>query len=181
MSANGQIPVVETPKPATFNQVQIDNSPSQTNNIPKTNYFSGMTEVQKHNQNLIRQIEIDQKRNSYFQLQEIYADLNQNTISYKLHDLSSLSGTEHFKSALNDLKKMLNGETPLDLKKAVFIVENAYFENELDYQQFENSIQQAVKICELSMLENKIKPNDNFAKNLTIFNYMSDTVHVKLS
>ncbi|MDZ7741028.1 MAG: hypothetical protein U5Q03_04580 [Bacteroidota bacterium] len=48
-------------------------------------------------------------------------------------------------------------------------------------QQFENSIQQAAKICELSMLENKINPNDNFAKNLTIFNYMSDTVQVKLS
>ena len=180
MSANGQIPVIETPKPATFNQVQIDNSQTPTNRIPNTNDYNGMTEVQKQNQNLIRQIEIDQKRNSYFQLQEIYADLNQNTISYRLPDLSSLSGTEYFKSALNDLKKMLKRETPLDLKKAVFIVENAYFENKLDYQQFESSIQQAVKICELSMLENNINPNDNFAKNLTIFNYISDTVQVKL-
>ncbi|MDZ7741027.1 MAG: hypothetical protein U5Q03_04575 [Bacteroidota bacterium] len=133
ISANGQIPVIETPKPATFNQVQIDNSQTPTNHIPNTNDYNGMTGIQKQNQNLIRQIEIDQKRNSYFQLQEIYADLNKNTINYKLPDLSSLSGTEYFKSALNDLKKMLNGETPLDLKKAVFIVENAYFENELDY------------------------------------------------
>ncbi|MBN2891426.1 MAG: hypothetical protein JXL97_06145, partial [Bacteroidales bacterium] len=181
VSANGQIPVIETPKPATFNQVQSDNSPNQTNNIPKTNHYSGMTEIQKQNQNLIRQIETDQKRDSYNQLQEIYADLNQNTINYRLPDLSSLRGTEHFQSALTELRKMLNGEIPLDLKKAVFIVENAYFENKLDYQQFENSIQQAVRICELSMLENKIDPNDNFAKNLTIFNYMSDTVQVKLT
>jgi len=181
VSANGQVPVIETPIPATFNQVQIDNSPNQTNNIPKTNHYNGMTEVQKQNQNLIRQIETDQKRNSYYQLQEIYADLNKNTISYRLPDLSSLRGTEYFQSALTELRKMLNGEIPLDLKKAVFIVENAYFENKLDYQQFENSIQQAVRICELSMLENKIDPNDNFAKNLTIFNYMSDTVQVKLT
>jgi hypothetical protein len=181
VSTYGQVPVIETPKPATFNQIQIDNSPNQINNIPNANLYNGMTESQKQNQNLIRQIETDQRRTSYYQLQEMYADLNLNTISYKLPDLSSLKGTEYFQSALIELRKMLIGEIPLNLKKAVFIVENAYFENKLDYQQFENSIQQAVDICELSMIENKIETNDNFAKNLTIFNYMSDTVQVRLA
>ena len=181
VSAYGQIPVVETPKPVTFNQVQINNSHNQTNHVPDASQYGGMTETQNQNQNLIRQIEADQKRASYSQLQEIYADLTPNGISYKLPDLSSLTGTEYFQTALTELQKMLKGETPLDLKKAVFAVENAYFENKLDYQQFENSIQQAVNICQLSMIEGKISPKDNFAKNIAIFNYISDTVQVRIA
>lgn len=180
VSTYGQIPVIETPKPATFNKIQIGNAENLPNKFPNNEPYSGMTEIQKQNQNLIRQIETDQRRASYYQLQEIYADLNQNTINYQLPDLSPLQGTEFFKSALKDLQKMLKGETPLDLKRAVFIVENAYFENRLDYQQFDNAIQQAVNICQLSMVENNISPTDNLAKNLSIFNYISDTVQVKL-
>jgi len=177
MSSFGQVPVIETPNVSTFNQVQINNQPNQVL-VPKP--IIGMTDAERKNQNLIRQIEIEQKRASYYQLQEIYADLKPNTINYQLPDLSSLQGTEYFQSALHELQNMLSGQMPLDLKKAVFITENAYFENKMDYKQFDNSIQQAVRICELSMLENKVNPNDNFAKNLTIFNYISDTVQVKL-
>ncbi len=173
MSSYGQIPVVETPKPTTFQQAGTDRDKKAIHN--------NLKDLQIQNRSVIRQIETNQRQTSLYQLQELYADLNQNMISYELPDLSLLHGTEHFQSALNELKKMLKGEIPLDLKKAVFIVENAYFENKLDYKQFESSIQQAVHICQLSMAENNISSDDNFAKNLIIFNYISDTVQVKLS
>lgn len=177
----GQSNVVELPKVTTFTKVQIGDTHNQTKIKLKSDSRFNISEIQKQNQNIIRQLESNQKRNSYHQLQDIYTDLTQNSINYKLPDLSSLRGTEYFQSALNDLKKMLSGETPLNLKKAVFIVENAYFENKLDFKQFESSIQQAVDICQLSMTENKMNSNDNFAKNLSIFNYMSDTVQVQLA
>lgn len=176
----GQIPVIEKPKTATFNQVTIGNTNPTTNKVPNSGLSNGMTNVQRQNQNLIRQIEINQKQNSYNQLKEIYADLNHSSINYRLPDLSSLQGTEHFDSALAELNQMLTGQVPLNLKKAVFIVENAYFENKLDYGQFKSSIQYAVDICQLEMAENNILPSDNFAKNLTIFNYISDTTEVNL-
>ena len=43
---------------------------------------------------------------------------------------------EYYQSAYNELISMLNGEKQLDFKRAVFISENAYLENTLDYNHY---------------------------------------------
>lgn len=177
----GQIPEIETPRQSTLNQVQVGNSNPTVNPTPYTGSTTGMADVQIQNQNMIRQIEQSQRQNSYSQLEELYNELNHSPISYQLPDLNSLKGTEYFEAALLEINEMLIGKRPLDLKKAVFIVENAYFENKLDYKQFENSIKNAVDVCQLKMVEYKLSEIDDFIKNVTIFNYISDTTSVKLS
>lgn len=75
---------------------------------------------------------------------------------------------------------MLSGKKPLDLKRAVFVVENAYFENQLDYGQFESAVQQAVDICNLKLAETNSNASKDLLKNLTILKYFTDTINVKL-
>ena len=181
INSYGQIPVIETPKLSTFNQVTVGNTSPTTNNIPNSGMINGMTDVQIQNQNLIRQIEQSQRQNSYSQFDELYADLNHSSISYQLPELSSLKGTEYFETALSEINEMLTGNKPLDLKRAVFIVENAYFENQLDYGQFKNSIKNAVDICQMKMAEDNLSEINDFVKNLTIFNYITDTISIKLA
>jgi hypothetical protein len=100
------------------------------------------------------------------------------TINYSLPDRNSQRGSEYFRDALQNLNDMLDGKTKLDLKKAVFMVENAYYENRMDYKQFDKYIKDAANICRLKMRE--YGSTDDLVKNLTIFNFISDTTRVKL-
>jgi len=80
---------------------------------------------------------------------------------------------------------MLEGQRPLDFKKAVFITENAYFDNELDYVNFCNSIKLSAAICE------NIKKSFDFTYpkkdkektmiNASVFKLMTDTIPIRVS
>ncbi len=52
----------------------------------------------------------------------------------------------NYNQAFDELHKMLKGETPLSLKRAVFITENAYVENQLKYEDFQKQIDALVKL-----------------------------------
>jgi hypothetical protein len=181
MSINtfGQIPVVETPKAATLSPVITGNF-NPNSNLPPSTFLQGMTEVERSNQQTIRSIEEHQRYNSFQQIQQLYAEMDRRTISYTLPELNALNGTELFRNALAELNKMLSGKKPLDLKRAVFVVENAYFENQLDYGQFESAVQQAVDICNLKLAETNSNASKDLLKNLTILKYFTDTINVKL-
>ena len=172
----GQIPVIKTPKPTTFKTIEIGATSQTPNSTPN----SRMTEIQRNNQELIRNIELTQKQSSYQKVQELYSDFDNNSISYKLPNLSSLKGTDNFRNALSEINEMLIGKMPLDLKRATFIVENAYFENQLDFAQFEKSIQNAIDICNLKMSEYELNKRTDLAINFTIFDYITDTLSVNL-
>jgi hypothetical protein len=172
----GQIPVIKTPKPTTFKTIEI----GTTNPTPNSRMINGMTEIQRNNQGLIRNIELTQRQSSYQKVQELYSDFDNNSISYKLPDLTSLKGTDYFRNALSEINEMLIGKVPLDLKRAAFIVENAYFENQLDFAQFEKSIQNAIDICNLKMSEYELNKRTDLAINFTIFDYITDTLSVNL-
>jgi hypothetical protein len=181
ISSYGQVPVIETPKPAAFNQVIVGYPTPIQNNVPSNRITNGMNDVQRQNQDLIKQIEQNQLQNSNFQHRELYMDISKSQINYSLPDLSSLKGTEYFETALSEVNEMLSGRKSLNLKRAVFVVENAYFENQLDYREFEKSIQNAVDICQMKMTEDNLSEINDFVKNLAIFNYFTDTIDVKFA
>ena len=49
---------------------------------------------------------------------------------------------DRYRAALEEIRQMLNGTKPLDFKRAVFVTENAYLDNRLDYAAFCQSITQ---------------------------------------
>lgn len=62
---------------------------------------------------------------------------------------------KYFLEAKNELERMLNGTQPLDYERAVFITENAYYDNKINYEDFQFSIN--VEQYNVEYLINKIK------------------------
>ena len=67
----------------------------------------------------------------------------------------SMDTTKNYHEAFKELQSMLNDETPLSFKRAVFITENAYLDNTLNYQGFDESIQFLLTLVN-SIIENKV-------------------------
>lgn len=90
----------------------------------------------------------------------------------------------YYVDAFNDLKKMLEDKQSLSFKKAVFITENAYFEDKLDYTKFCNYISSLSTIAKKWTIYNKLKDykfidSTNTALNAAIFYTLTDTVFDK--
>ncbi|MCZ8023620.1 MAG: hypothetical protein O9294_17785 [Cytophagales bacterium] len=110
--------------------------------------------------------------------------------------------SQHFRQAFKEISAMLEGKQPLDFEKAVFITENAYRDNSLNYEDFKSALN-----VHSAIIEQFIKANDKYdwrqfvrgnmgiapdmekeAKeryrkalaNWAIFSYLTDTLTVKL-
>lgn len=52
----------------------------------------------------------------------------------------------NYQSAFYELRQMLEGDAPLSFKRAVFITENAYVDNQLKYEDFQKQIDALVSL-----------------------------------
>jgi len=99
--------------------------------------------------------------------------------------VNSQTVIDNYQQSLNELTQMLNGSQPVNFKKAVFTVENAYFDNKLDYAGFCNVIDKYVSVARELMRENTLIYNeDDYITTLTnaaIFRVMTDTIRFVLS
>lgn len=84
----------------------------------------------------------------------------------------SCFGQKHYEKAYSELNSMLNGETNLDFKKALFTVENAWYDNKLNYADFEKEISKIAAICK-KMVERKQLTEYKTANNWAIFMYLT--------
>lgn len=174
----GQIPVIETPKAATF-QNYTNFGTMQTGNqnfIPNYIQNNGLTNTQINNQAIMQEVQyyeqLRQKQNEI--LNDDYTTVNSG-IQYNLPSFADIAETEYFRQAFNEINQMLNGTRPLDLKRAVFLTENAYISNQLDYNQFNNRIKQETQLAKLLIRQKGYKENENLSKNLALYQYMCDT------
>jgi hypothetical protein len=121
-----------------------------------------------------------ERRNA--QLREILFDDYRfyGTVQYKLPSLQQFRGTNHYKQAMSKIVGMLNGKTPLNLKQAVFAVENAFFEGTADLNQFNEWIARLVAIAKQKAIEGKYDWNDSMTKKVLLFRVLADTLRVKL-
>jgi hypothetical protein len=102
-----------------------------------------------------------------------------------------------FYDAKTELENMLSGKIPLDYERAVFITENAYWNNEVDYSMFKSNIDfhakniknlaevnrnesaQNFKATLLETEEQKREKYQNLLYNWAIFTYFTDTTILK--
>ncbi|WP_333621019.1 hypothetical protein [Sphingobacterium multivorum] len=91
---------------------------------------------------------------------------------YNLSSLSEKKGTDAYYRAYDNLLKLdPNGYTLAD---AVFIVENAYNNNDRNFQStYQQQIQKATSIIRQGIKKSGIDESDNVAKNLSIFKYFA--------
>lgn len=85
----------------------------------------------------------------------------------------------HYEIAYQELVSMLSGKSPLNLKRAVFAVENAYYQNKLSYERYSRQINQLVSICKQVMQEKKLNPKNHIACHYAIQKLFSDKFQYK--
>lgn len=96
-------------------------------------------------------------------------------------NLPQINPEIYYTDAFNELKLMLNDKQPLSFKRAVFIAENAYFEDGLDYTKFCDYISALSTIAKEWTKTNKLKDynfsdSTNVSLNAAIFYTLTDTV-----
>jgi hypothetical protein len=92
---------------------------------------------------------------------------------------------QYYWQAFHEITAMLEGSEPLEFKRAVFISENPYFDNTLNYNNFCDTINQLANLCNMWMKVNplvgyKYRDSVAIAKNRAIFHIMTDTTWARL-
>lgn len=176
----GQLPVVETPKPATIFTVPSYNNPTpqarQVNpfpNIPNSNNQMDMYERDKR--------ELQQRNAELYKILHGYENvMYKPSIQYEFPSQLGAYGTEYYLQALEKLCKMLRGDSPLNLKDAVFTVENAYFEDQLNYSDFSKAVKYLAETAQLKTMQDGRNWNNPVTKNVMLFRTMADTLEIKV-
>ncbi|AZB25146.1 MULTISPECIES: regulatory protein RecX [Bacteroidota] len=92
--------------------------------------------------------------------------------NYMLSSLSDRKGTDSYYRAYDNLTKF--DPENYSITDAVFLVENAYNNNDRNFQAaYQTQIQKATNIIRQQLKQNGIEDSDNVAKNLSIFRYFS--------
>lgn len=104
--------------------------------------------------------------------------VQQSQKSIPLPDFRSMRGTEHYFSALAELSDMLIGKKPLSIKRAVYLTENAFFENRIGYDKFNLEISNIVEFCNTSIEQQGLNGNDDMVKKMMIMRYVNDTLTI---
>lgn len=90
---------------------------------------------------------------------------------------------EHYEDAYTEIEAMLEGISPLNFKRAVFVSENAFYNDSLDYAKFNKTINKLTELCKVFVSQltlngytfpDSIKLKNNYA----IFCLMRDTVSI---
>ena len=172
LNSFGQIPEIETPKPATFQPVQIN--PTTNTNISIPNNSTNQRQLDQYEQD---KRELQQRDAELYK--SIYGEFGNTKINYDLPSLSKYAGTEFYREAAKELNNSLNGTKTLSLKQAIFLIENAYFGGQLDYNAFDKEIQDLIDIAKLKALQDGIDWNNPQTRNVMLFRAMSDTLTIK--
>lgn len=177
VNVSGQPPVLSTPQPAEFEQYGISGFSSQPA-APVSPSFPYDNKIQRQNEFLMREaLETERRRAAISRQHALREQLKAITVS--LPDFSAAPGTGYFHAARNEIQEMLEDKRQLSLKRAVFITENAFFQERMRYEEFDVAIQNLKRICLLKMQEEKLDEHDNLAKLMMIFRILSEVVTVK--
>ncbi len=184
LHAQGQVPVfkIQQPKPFSFPRAEGYNPfprPEVTNPLAQTAvvFNPGLTEQAQYKA-IMNEVDNYNNQRAYRDqlVAESVTELSKDDIVYDF-DLAPSSKTQHYRNAFEEIKKMVEGKTALNLKQAVFLVEHSY-DTTLRYEDFNRQISDAISVVSAKMKKSKAKASDNTAKVVALFQYMSDTITV---
>ncbi|WP_223606816.1 hypothetical protein [Chryseobacterium sp. OSA05B] len=174
------LPTREQPNPNTFQNYSDKNfvSPQKNKNIPalpSSFSNSNVSRIQQQNmamvQNDFKRVEAEEGARNHQRYSNETQEQEGKT--YLLNSLADKTGVKAYYTAFNNLSKF-NPED-YSIADAVFIVENAYYNNDKNFQStFQNGIQKAIKVIQSQIKNKNIDEDDNSSKNLAIFQYFAD-------
>lgn len=174
MYAQNSVVIPQFPKPST------PNYPTPSINIPNWNNSTPSNGVQRYEE------ELRKEKQRQKETQEIISDAKKtnnnqikNRIRYEFPLNDSSYGNTCYKKAYRELVAMLTNTQKPSLKKAVFLVENAYAENNLNYNQYSNQINELLTLCKNQLKLKKLSTDNTLAVNMTLHQLFSDTITTK--
>lgn len=173
----GQFPQVLTPQPAGFPTYGLP-APQVPQNPLQALHHQQRQRIQAQNQRLIQEAQqhSQRQRDQLAEVRREIAALERKPISYALPSRMHVPAAQLYRQALSELQAMLNGEAPISLKKAVFLVENAFFEGQLAYEDYDAHIQRLVHIASQQFERQRLDPADPLARKLVLQQLMCDTL-----
>lgn len=175
----GQDILPPTPTAPTFQN--YSSSSIVTSGMSSTSYFNTSDQKNKYTQQMavyeadartVAKMEAMRKQT----MADIHASFG-NRIDVSLPSHGSAKGAQHYRTAYAQLLAMQYAG--FSSKKATFIVENAYYEEERDYAEFENTIKQTGDFLREKMQELELDQDSNLAKNYLLFQFFADTLEIK--
>ena len=137
--------------------------------------------TQQQNQQIIQEVQRNQQQQQIEAQNQLKKDINKlnsgNSIKYSLPSFSTEKGTEYYRQVFDEMVT-LNVDN-YSIKDVNFKIENAYFENKLQKEEFDKTIKQTADFILAKMKELNFDPNSNSAKNFMIFKYFTETLQVK--
>lgn len=176
---NGQsltpvLPEIKPPVPSLY--------PSGTTNFltPSTNQPSSTDNnyQRRQNQQIMNEVDKNEKLREQT-MQSVQSDIEElrSTIHYDLPSLSKMPGSKYYRDVFD---QMLNIDIDnYSVKDVNFQIENAYFENQLDKEEFDRTIKQTADFILAKMKERNFDTNSNTAKNFMLFEFFTQPMQVK--
>lgn len=175
---NPKLPIIGVPPPNIPNPYQYQNQPRQ--NPQQVNPYNPneVTNSRKRNETLIQEaVEYQRSLDGKSQIQsDVHMLATKGFPSQSYQD-----GTASYYKAFEEINNMLEGKQPLNLGRAVFLVENAYYNNALNYEDYQKNLNDQIKLCNEKIREDKLDPTNNMVKNMMLFRLISDTLKIKPS
>lgn len=112
-------------------------------------------------------------------VEEVNRALYKPVINYHLGTHNG-QAVEKFVKAYEELVKMLDGSQRTDFLRAVWLVESAV-DKTLTWEEFNKMFSEGIQVISALMQKDKLSPNDNLAKIMTIYKYMTDTTKVYIA
>lgn len=129
-----------------------------------------INEVEQHERKRLETINQIKK-----EIEEFYSERKNS--KYDFPSLSNVTGTKYYYDVFEKMLKLdsLNFST----KEVNFDIENAYFENKMSKEEFNQTIKRTGEFLIAKMKELGYDLNSNSAKNYMLFQYFSETLEVK--
>lgn len=181
----GQVNVPSVPQTTQIPNYsnQVYSIPNNRNNTPTSPSQYINTDFDKQRQFLQHQQimnEVEQNEKLRLEtLNQVKQDINElyQSSRFNLPSLSNVKGTEFYRGVY-DKMLLLNIEN-YSVKDVNFDIENAYFENKLDKEEFDKTIKRIAEFILAKMQEKNFDLNNNTVKNFMLFEFFSKPMQVK--
>lgn len=165
-----QINQPETPVFDTFQK----QTTASNNNLPFTNksFYQNQKNTTTNEKNFKK---TDPIANIHKEVKSKPNYSNSKIITYQLPSYKG-KGVNYYKNAFEELKAMK--QTDYSTTKATFAVENAFYEETKNFDAFQQTINNISNFLKQKMDDYGYNKQSNFAKNIMIFQFFSDTLKV---
>ncbi len=161
-----------------YGQIQSPSAPSFTGHTPITPQHSRIQAPEYRSPNRVHG-QTTTKRDRHAEVQAILNETKneRNKINYDLPIYVNHSESRYYRDAFQKLKSA--HDSTFSLKSSVFLIENAFYGNQMNINGLDTAIQEIGKFVLSVMEENGLDTTNNLVKNLMLFRLFSDTLESK--